>query len=152
MRILFLGVVALSVLQFAVAGPSASPADQILEQYFVIHKSLAADSTEGVSDAAAKIAKMSNEAAANASNAKMQLTAVSKAAAKLQTPDLKKARDEFGDLSKHLTAYLQVAGVEKKPYQFYCSMVKKAWLQPDKDTRNPYYGSSMLKCGELVKW
>jgi hypothetical protein len=30
-------------------------------------------------------------------------------------------------------------------------MVKKNWLQPDKSVRNPYYGSSMLTCGELVK-
>jgi hypothetical protein len=30
-------------------------------------------------------------------------------------------------------------------------MVKKNWLQADKEIRNPYYGSSMLKCGELVQ-
>jgi hypothetical protein len=30
-------------------------------------------------------------------------------------------------------------------------MVKKNWLQPDKETRNPYFGSSMLKCGELIQ-
>ena len=30
-------------------------------------------------------------------------------------------------------------------------MVKKHWLQTDKEIRNPYYGSSMLTCGTFKK-
>jgi Cu(I)/Ag(I) efflux system membrane fusion protein len=25
------------------------------------------------------------------------------------------------------------------------------WLQTDEDTRNPYFGASMLKCGKVIE-
>ena len=30
-------------------------------------------------------------------------------------------------------------------------MVKRSWLQKDEKIRNPYYGSTMLECGEFKK-
>ncbi len=33
----------------------------------------------------------------------------------------------------------------------YCRMVKKFWLQKGDQIANPYYGSSMLRCGEFKK-
>jgi hypothetical protein len=32
----------------------------------------------------------------------------------------------------------------------YCSMTPGSWLQTGDEIRNPYYGASMLKCGEIV--
>jgi hypothetical protein len=32
----------------------------------------------------------------------------------------------------------------------FCSMAKGSWLQKRGEVRNPYYGSSMLTCGEVV--
>ncbi len=135
-----------------VSAPQTKTVDLLLGQYFQIHKSLAADSINGVSAAAVQIAKISRQAAATEPSAKTQLITLSNAAAKLNASDLKSARDGFGALSDGLIAYLQ-AGQPKgnPPYQFYCPMVRKNWLQPDKQTRNPYYGSSMLTCGELVQ-
>jgi hypothetical protein len=135
----------------ALAASPATSVEQLLGHYFVIQKSLAADSLNGVSQSAAGIAKISREAAAADSSAKAQLVAISESAAKLNNADLKTARKEFGDLSDRVIAYLKSSGAKKNPpYQLYCPMVKKSWLQPDKQTRNPYYGSSMLTCGELV--
>jgi len=134
----------------ALAGSSSPATGQLLGEYFLIHKSLAADSTNGVSQSAAAIQKISREAAQKESGAQAQLTALSQSAAKLNTADLKTARQGFGELSDSLIAYLKTAGKKNPPYQFYCPMVKKNWLQPDKQVRNPYYGSSMLTCGELV--
>lgn len=134
-----------------IAGVPENPAEQILEQYFLIHKSLAADSAEGVSAAAARIASISRQTAGTEMKIKTQLIDLSEAAARLQTDDLKTASNEFGELSKSLIAYLQAAGAKRNPpYQFFCPLVKKNWLQPDKDVRNPYFGKSMLDCGDLV--
>ncbi len=40
-------------------------------------------------------------------------------------------------------------------YQFHCPMVRNNkgadWLQKDSDLANPYFGKSMLTCGELVR-
>jgi hypothetical protein len=145
------GLIAVLVVSAVSVAEPGSPADRILQQYYAIHKSLAGDSVNGVAAAAAKIAEISSSASVTDTKAKAQLTSLSRAAAGLQKADLKSARDNFGELSKQLAAYLQTAAPSQKPYQFYCSMAKKGWLQPDKNTRNPYYGGSMLTCGELVK-
>ena len=149
-RMLMLPVLLIAGL--ALAGSPAASLEQLLGQYFMIQKSLAADSVKDVSQSAAGIVKIGREAAAADSGAKAQLAAISEAAAKLNNADLKTARKEFGTLSDRVIAYLKASGAKRNPpYQFYCPMVKKSWLQPDKQTRNPYYGSSMLTCGEIVQ-
>jgi hypothetical protein len=151
MRTVLIGFLLASVVGLMAAGlPSTT--EQLLEQYYLIHKSLASDTTQGISAAATRMEKIGREAAGKEMSIKAQLTALSTAAAKLQTTDLKFARSGFGDLSDRLIACLQGAKAAKNPpYQFYCSMVKKNWLQADKEIRNPYYGKSMLTCGELVQ-
>ncbi len=133
---------------------AAQPAlpGQLLGQYYAIQKNLASDSLAGVSASASQIANLSRQAAAKDPQARAQLTALANAAGKLKATDLKSARNGFGDLSDSLIAYVQAVRAKRNPpYQFFCSMVKKSWLQPDKETRNPYYGSSMPTCGELVQ-
>lgn len=62
--------------------------------------------------------------------------------------DLKVQRAAFADLS---TVMLNIAKTEKlslQPvYKMYCPMKKSYWLSNEKAVKNPYYGSSMLKCG-----
>ncbi len=152
MRTMLICLSMLLVVGSATAGSPATPLDQLLGQYFLIQKSLASDSIGGVIASASQIEKISRQAAQTESQAKIHLMALSAAAAKLQTTDLKSARNGFGELTDSLIAYLHAAGSKRNPpYQFFCSMAKKNWLQPDKEVRNPYYGSSMSKCGELVQ-
>jgi hypothetical protein len=137
---------------FVTAAPQPALPEQLLEHYYIIQKSLASDSLAGISAAAAQISKLSRAAAAKDSPAKPQLTALANAAAKLEATDLKSARNGFGYLSDGLIAFMKATQAKSNPpFQFYCAMVKKNWLQTDKQTRNPYYGSSMLTCGELVQ-
>jgi hypothetical protein len=147
-----LGVLALSTVGLALAGAAPAAADQLLEQYFSIQRSLASDSVNGVAAAAAQIAKLSRQAAAARPEGKEQLAALAESAAKLNASDLKSARNGFGDLSEKMIGYLKASKAKRNPpFQFYCTMAKKNWLQPDNTVRNPYYGSSMPTCGELVK-
>lgn len=149
MRSLSILVFAFSAVLSPYAAANTISTDEILGPYFAIHKSLAADSTQGIREQATKLSHISTEAARKDSKLRPRLEALSEAAAKLNTSDLEQARGHFGELSKQLAMYLQTSGASKPP-QFYCPMAKKAWFQPDKNIRNPYYGSSMLKCGELV--
>lgn len=136
----------------AIAGPPSTSAEQLLRNYYSIQKSLASDSINGVSASANKMADISRRVAATETRVKTQLLTLADAAKKLQATDLKTARNRFGDLSDGLIAYLQATQAKRNPpYQFYCPMVKKNWLQSNKEIRNPYYGSSMLKCGELIQ-
>ncbi len=58
-------------------------------------------------------------------------------------------RKAFNDLSKPLAMWATMV----KPVVInvaYCSMKPGSWLQKGEVIRNPYYGASMLKCGEIV--
>jgi len=62
---------------------------------------------------------------------------------------IKGMRKAFNDLSKPMAMWATIvkpAGINVA----YCSMNPGSWLQTGKEIRNPYYGASMLKCGEIV--
>ncbi len=152
MKAFLTGFLLMAAIGSVMAGPPSTLPEQLLEQYYSIQKSLASDSINSITVSAAQIAGISRKAAATEPQAKVQLLALAAAATKIQAADLKSARGGFGELSDTLIAFLQATGAKRNPpYQFFCPMVKKNWLQPGKETRNPYYGSAMLTCGELIQ-
>lgn len=66
-------------------------------------------------------------------------------------------RENFPDFTIVLTEAIEKFGIagNESIYQFHCPMAENGqgadWLQKDSVMANPYYGSSMLKCGELVR-
>ncbi len=74
-----------------------------------------------------------------------------------EADEIETMREGFEALSNELIAVVGQFGVyqDKTLYKFHCPMAfnnKGAdWLQMDKDTRNPYFGASMLKCGQVVE-
>ena len=74
-------------------------------------------------------------------------------ATEMKGQGLEEARERFKGLSQSMISYLKalqgrIKGVEKI-YVYYCPMAGASWLQKSEGTRNPYYGSSMLKCGSV---
>jgi hypothetical protein len=138
----------LCVLTIGLTSAGVWPAQSIraiVDPYLEIHAQLAADKVEGVKERAqtiaARAAEMGESAAAilNAANLLERAT------------DLKAAREAFGKLSDALIAAAKAdnwrdLGDVKLAY---CPMAKGYWLQKDEKIRNPYYGSSMLECGEF---
>lgn len=61
--------------------------------------------------------------------------------------DLDAARQSFAPLSDSMIR-LRASATGAKPAVYYCSMVKKSWLQPKGKIGNPY-DASMSMCGEL---
>lgn len=78
---------------------------------------------------------------------------LSKDAGKISsTKDLKKQRDYFATLSSNMASVAKVTKLGNQPvYVQYCPMKKASWLSSEKQIRNPYYGSSMLTCGEVTE-
>jgi hypothetical protein len=78
---------------------------------------------------------------------------LSKDAGKISsTKDLKKQREYFADLSSNMATVAKSLKLGNQPiYLQYCPMKKAAWLSSEKQIRNPYYGSSMLTCGEVTE-
>ncbi len=141
----------------------ASTFEVVVENYLGIQTALAGDSLGGVADGAALIAKSSASLRADfdahqagvadgsADQIVKLLPALEKAAVSLtKAGSLKKARAAFGDLSEVIVEYRNLVEGDV-PNVAYCPMAKKSWLQNGKTIANPYYGSSMLRCGSIVK-
>lgn len=62
-------------------------------------------------------------------------------------------REHFKTLSKDIMDMIAITGTESTLYQQFCPMYNggSAWLSMNKDIKNPYYGSKMLKCGKVQK-
>lgn len=136
----------------AFGGPVDSEIESILDEYFKIQASLAQDSTKGVDAAGSAIVHHVHQINASDPEVGTLLSELQSAAQQIQGKDLEAARSLFFDLSKPLLVYLnKFYSGEKANFRFFCSMAKKGWIQPDKATKNPYYGSSMLTCGTLIQ-
>ncbi|MDP8247639.1 MAG: efflux RND transporter periplasmic adaptor subunit [Candidatus Tritonobacter lacicola] len=70
---------------------------------------------------------------------------------------LVEAREAFRDLSKDVVSMERQFGHagDSVHYLLFCPMAFSnkgaSWLQTKEETRNPYFGSSMLKCGEVTE-
>lgn len=67
------------------------------------------------------------------------------------TTDLKKQRESFKSLSKSTYDLIKVSSPDQPIYKQYCPMADADWLSKEKAVKNPYYGSSMLTCGNVVE-
>jgi hypothetical protein len=157
--LLFLSLLALGGVLAAPGGASAATFEEgmqpILREYLSIQDALASDTLAGVPEAARKLGaaaraldvkKAGRPAAELAALTKELATSASTLGA---AKDLAAARQAFKTLSRPMVAWATVArpaGIEVMS----CSMVEGKWLQKTRSVRNPYYGASMLKCGERV--
>lgn len=126
---------------------AATPLDAALEQYIIIQTALAGDSLKGVPEAASALAATVKESAGGLPEA-----TASQAESLGKASDIKAARAALKPLSNTLIAALN-AQKEKTGHYFeaFCPMANAAWIQADKKIANPYYGASMLSCGEIRK-
>jgi hypothetical protein len=62
-------------------------------------------------------------------------------------------REHFKTLGKDIMDMVAITGTKNTLYQQFCPMYDggSAWLSLNKEIKNPYYGSKMLKCGKVQK-
>jgi hypothetical protein len=142
------GTVATFILMFSALAGSALAADipaALIDPYLRIQVALAADKIDSIKAEAAQIARAAGSLGAEAkpvADADRQMEGVA---------NIQKARDAFGTLSDAMIAYLKASGstAGKDVNVAFCPMAGKPWLQKGTAIRNPYYGVSMLECGEI---
>ncbi|RJP22624.1 MAG: efflux RND transporter periplasmic adaptor subunit [Candidatus Abyssobacteria bacterium SURF_5] len=129
--------------------------NQVVESYLPLWRTLAADSKEGVSQYSEKLAGAAAKAADVAASADLQsrLVTLQQAAKSMKADDVDQARESFKEVSRALVAIFETY---KAPMQdtyviIECPMLKEKWIQDSEEVRNPYYGSAMLNCGEVVE-
>jgi Cu(I)/Ag(I) efflux system membrane fusion protein len=122
----------------------ATKAPSMLVAYERVRAMLAADSIDGLANAAHEI-----EASAKTDK-------IAKAAGALaQATNLDEARLAFAEVSKFVIAVLSSDHeLAKGQHLFECPMVKgyNKWVQPTDDLANPYMGKRMLACGGESDW
>jgi len=129
----------------AAAKPLPAELAPIFDQYTSIQKALAADSTQGVAEAATALTKSLKQSGSGYLGQTVA-SAEKLAAAK----DLSSSRSEFSTLSTALIQYLSVTGLAPAGYRVaYCPMAKASWLQKGNEIQNPYMGKEMLRCGQF---
>jgi hypothetical protein len=126
---------------------AADPLAPLVDPYLRVQSQLASDRVAGIANDAAALEK----AAANRGGGAQAIAAAARALGQAQT--LAAAREAFGRLSTALIEYADSGGMSLGPdvNVFHCSMAKQSWLQKGTAPKNPYYGASMLACGELKK-
>ena len=139
LRMLLLAVVGL------VLGAGSAAAELpagVAAPYLHIQAALAADSTDGVTEAAQSIVAAAGDMGDAGDAIVMAANAVSLA------DDLVKSRAAFGLLSDAMIKFSDDAGLGELKIAF-CPMARKSWIQEDGDIANPYHGSEMLRCGSF---
>jgi hypothetical protein len=64
--------------------------------------------------------------------------------------DLRIQRENFATLSVNMYLLAKSSKLSDTPlYYVYCPMRKAYWLSSEATIKNPYYGSSMLTCGQV---
>ena len=68
----------------------------------------------------------------------------------LASKDIKHQREDFQPLSANMYLVAKSMKLSSDPiYYTYCPMKKAYWLSNETAIKNPYYGSSMLTCGQV---
>jgi hypothetical protein len=140
-------LVLVALVTTAGAARAGDPVLALLDPYFRIQSQLTSDTTDGIKDDAALIAKGAQELGDAGKS-------IAKAAGALgESPSLESARTAFAKLSDAVIAYADSAKVNAGAdvNTMYCPMVKKSWMQKGEKVRNPYLGKSMPDCGEKKK-
>ena len=133
----------------------------MLDNYYRIAASLANDSTEGIDVNLELIInssyKIKNIESGIPESLRERLSGIGgdirDGATEMKGIGIEEARKRFKNLSRSAIDCVkeiqgQITGAEKI-YVYYCPMADASWLQKEEGTRNPYYGSSMLKCGSV---
>lgn len=72
-----------------------------------------------------------------------------------KTKSISRQRDSFLDLSKYTYELTMVADLSSPVFYQHCPMYNSGkgghWLSKELNIKNPYFGSSMLTCGETIE-
>ncbi|MDF1859409.1 MAG: efflux RND transporter periplasmic adaptor subunit [Verrucomicrobiales bacterium] len=135
--------------------------DGILKSYFAMQDGLAKDSLEEAQDAVEEMEKNIARLSTDTLSPKTKdvwtemKDRLSTTLLSLKTrEEIEPFRANFQDLTLLTDEMVRRFGTAHLPvYSHYCPMALDdkgaSWLQPDKNLLNPYFGASMLQCGEL---
>lgn len=152
--LLFVGIIAsISINKsFAQDSQQQNQLSKLLSQYYRIKDALVSGNNSNASASAEQFIKTLNSidykvvSEGNINALLKDATTIS------ESKDIKKQRDQFANLSNNMAVLAKAVKLSSEPiYKVYCPMKKANWLSSSKEIKNPYYGSSMLSCGQITE-
>jgi Cu(I)/Ag(I) efflux system membrane fusion protein len=139
----------------------------IINSYLVIKNDLSADNTTHVDEESKIIVRKAEEIEHlmkttvhsgdfHKFHKKVDIHQLKEHAEKLPGLSIKDARKHFKSISEIVVKYVELFGKpmnvkDNELYTFHCPMYEGGsdWVQAEKKTANPFYGTKMLSCGTL---
>lgn len=139
-----------SVISVAAQSKKDAQISKLYQNYIAIKSALASDDADKTSKAATEFIKTASAvdykiiSEGNLTTLKKEATLISDAR------NITAQRETFFNLSDHMIALTKEFKLSEKPvYIQYCPMADGSWLSSEKQIANPYYGKSMLTCGNV---
>ncbi|AGC75856.1 DUF3347 domain-containing protein [Aquimarina sp. M1] len=134
-------------------------AEAILNDYFNLKDALVGDDNDKAKELGNTLAQSlkSFDASNYSDNETSELNDIIEDATEhaehISESDIKHQREHFKILSKDVTDMVAITGTKTKLYEQFCPMYDggTAWLSKEENVLNPYYGSSMLRCGKVQR-
>ncbi|WP_432411314.1 DUF3347 domain-containing protein [Rasiella sp. SM2506] len=134
-------------------------AEVILKDYFNLKDALVGDDSDKAHSLGATLVASLKDFDASGYSASEQaelkdiLADAIEHAEHISESEMSHQREHFKILSKDVTDMVAITGTATKLYEQFCPMYDggSAWLSMNEEVRNPYYGSSMLKCGKVQR-
>lgn len=134
-------------------------AEAILKDYFNLKDALVGDDNDKAKELGNTLAQSlkSFDASNYSDNETSELNDIIEDATEhaehISESDIKHQREHFKILSKDVTDMVAITGTKTKLYEQFCPMYDggTAWLSKEENVLNPYYGSSMLRCGKVQR-
>jgi DNA-binding transcriptional regulator WhiA len=153
---LMVAIIATSVVQFGFAQTNhvnhQTQAVALLPLYYDVKDALVSGDAKLAASKAQEFVKAVNSTDAKVINETNKKDLLEYAVKLAKSKDLNSEREYFASLSTSMITLAKSSKLSDEPvYQMYCPMKKSNWLSSEKAVKNPYYGSAMLTCGNIVE-
>ncbi|KQT23324.1 hypothetical protein ASG22_13190 [Chryseobacterium sp. Leaf405] len=139
-----------SIISISAQSKKDAQVTKLYQNYIAIKSALASDDADKTSKAATEFIKTASAvdykiiSEGNLTMLKKDATVISDAR------NIASQRETFFNLSDNMIALTKEFKLSEKPvYVQYCPMADGSWLSDEKQIANPYYGKSMLTCGNV---
>jgi ribosomal protein L19E len=139
-------VIAILIAIFPVAGLAQRELNTILDSYLQVKDALVSSDQKKAADEAERLSKLIEQKSLSKDDGPMLATAKTIA----RSNSIEEQRKAFAELSVRLWKLVKNSkDIDRSVYYQYCSMKKSYWISDSPVIKNPYYGSSMLTCGNV---
>ena len=141
------------------SNPQTPESQQVLADYMVLKDALVETDEKAAAEAGKKLEstlksfKMDSYTAEQQKELQEIVSSAIAHSEKISNSNMEEQRAHFQMLNDDVTQMVSITGTANTIYEQFCPMYGDggSWLSTEKNIRNPYFGSKMMKCGVVQK-